>query len=627
MQFRTDISFLRAVSVVVVMLYHFQVPPFSGGFIGVDVFFVISGFLMTQITLKSFDQNTFSLREFYIKRIKRIVPAMHFMLYFVLLISLVFFFRADLKLNAKYVLLADFFCSNIYFWRYLNYFTSGDNILLHTWTLGVEWQFYLIYPLLLLLLRKVYLRNDKLFWQILASITVLSFVLMLMYFTKDNNFTFYMLPTRFWELSIGGLAFGLGRSSFTVDPAARKTLTYISLAVIIFCSVYVSESFVWPSYFTVLPVLATSIVLSFNISSVLFSSKIVKILGDISYSLYLWHWPWLILFKYFGFLEAKYIALLVILSVGSALVSYYFVERKKIFSDLRLIALSAILLAGVSSLIFINPESFRSLSIYQSKKFEIANYSADYIQRYQNEQFNPCGCYVSNNEPISTYNREACLKIDITKKNILLLGDSHMAQFSSSLRKHPEYNWMETSMGYVLPVGRKNGSDQRWELQQNVFENFVYKKNSKVDLVLISVHWLMRRSATINMSEEEVLTGVHKLISKLHDEKVNYLFIGQSEVYSLPFPKIIMLKNFNRVSDDFLSQEAAEMSEKLKRIVPAERYVEIYQHDNIVKENSAGDQVYMFDGNHYSSFGAEQVVNKLILPHIKTLFTMTDDLK
>ena len=161
MKFRTDISFLRAVSVLVVMLFHFQVKPFQGGFIGVDVFFVISGFLMTQIILKGMDTEKFSLKQFYIKRINRIIPPLQILLLFVLFISVVFFFQSDLRLNAKYAFLANFFVSNIYFWKYIDYFSSTDNILLHTWSLGVEWQFYLIYPLLILLLKPLIKKNNK----------------------------------------------------------------------------------------------------------------------------------------------------------------------------------------------------------------------------------------------------------------------------------------------------------------------------------------------------------------------------------------------------------------------------------------------------------------------------------
>lgn len=210
MKFRTDISFLRALSVIIVMFFHFGIPGFSGGFIGVDVFFVISGFLMTQIILRNFEKETFSLKDFYTKRVKRIIPPLQVVLLFVLLISSVFFFQSDIKLNAKYVLLADYFVSNIYFWNYQDYFTSTDNILLHSWTLGVEWQFYMIYPVILLVLRKIYFNRRKIFWIILTALCISSFLLMVGIGRSSVNFIFYMLPTRFWELSIGGLAYGIG---------------------------------------------------------------------------------------------------------------------------------------------------------------------------------------------------------------------------------------------------------------------------------------------------------------------------------------------------------------------------------------------------------------------------------
>ena len=135
--FRYDIGALRALSVLSVVLYHFKVPFFSGGFMGVDVFFVISGFLMSKIILEGFSKENFSLKIFYYKRIYRIFPALIVLLLFILLLSNIFFFASDSRLNAKYSFLSLFFISNLYYWLYINYFelASQANILLHTWSL------------------------------------------------------------------------------------------------------------------------------------------------------------------------------------------------------------------------------------------------------------------------------------------------------------------------------------------------------------------------------------------------------------------------------------------------------------------------------------------------------------
>lgn len=204
MHFRTDISFLRALSVIIVMLFHFNVPYFSGGFIGVDVFFVISGFLMTQIIIRSIENDKFSLKDFYKRRAIRIMPPFLALLIFVLIISIILLLQQDVRLNGIYSFYASIFASNIYFWKYVDYFTGVNNILLHTWSLSVEWQFYLLYPLIILFSKKTLKGSDTQLWIILGVLTFSSFALMLYTTHRDNGFAFYMMPTRFWELCAGG---------------------------------------------------------------------------------------------------------------------------------------------------------------------------------------------------------------------------------------------------------------------------------------------------------------------------------------------------------------------------------------------------------------------------------------
>ncbi len=616
MKFRTDISFLRAISVLMVMFFHFQITGFSGGFIGVDVFFVISGFLMTQITLKGFEYHKFSLIDFYIKRAKRIIPALQVMLIFVLLISVLFFFIADLKLNAKYVFLANIFTSNIYFWKYQNYFASGDNILLHTWSLGVEWQFYLIYPLILLLLKRLYLTLEARFWWILLAIMLSSLGLMFHLHRIDNNFSFYMLPTRFWELSIGGLAFGLGKK-ITFRKIQKNILVIVSAIGILSGVYFISESNIWPSPVTIIPVFATAAILSVNLDSKIFDNKIVKVLGDLSYSMYLWHWPWFILFKYFGLLDNVQVLMLIVLSLFSAWLSFKFIEKNSFFCNGIVITLICGLIGVISAGIYLKTDSFRKFSIYQNEKFQIANYSEEYKQKYRAKQFNPCGCYVTDNDKLTQFNNNKCLTLSDSKKNILLLGDSHMAQFSSEFRKHIEYNWLELSLGYILPIPTNNGLKERKDFQNSILEQYVFTPKPKVDLVIISVHWLMYHNPNINLSQQEVLDGIQQLITKLEQHKVKYLFIGQTEAYTLPYPKILMLKQFGREDSEFLRDEGLQFNNKLKAIIPKNHYIDIYNLKNINKYKEAEKLPYMFDSNHFTSYGASQVVKQFVMPYLK----------
>lgn len=611
MNFRTDISFLRAVSVLVVMLFHFQVKPFSGGYIGVDVFFVISGFLMTQIIIKGIDSGKFSLKQFYIKRIARIIPPLQFLLAFVLMVSVIFFFQSEIRLNAKYAFLADAFVSNIYFWKYIDYFSSTDNILLHTWSLGVEWQFYLIYPLIILFLKSIFKNNGKIFWGVLGIISLLSFITMIMTLQSDNNFAFYMLPTRFWELSIGGLAFSIGKK-YTPNTISKYAIVSLGISGILLSSIFISEKNIWPSFYTLIPVLCTIGVLTVNLEAKIFNVKMMQFFGNISYSLYLWHWPWFILFKYFGFIGAWSTVILIGISILSAYLSFKLIEKNKKLSNIYFALISSVVLAVASALLFSKPDLLSKLSIYQTKKFQIADYENKYRENGKDKQFNPCNCFITNGQKINEYDSKRCLMISETKKNIFLIGDSHSAQYSSSLRNLSDINLLEASAGYVFPFPGSRGKKDTKRLMDYVFNEFIPKNHQRINLIIISAHWLMKDNPNLHYSEEEIKRGVLETIAYMNKFHINYVFLGQTETYNMSYPKILMLKNFCRKESEFVNSEALKMNEMLKNIVPKNNYIDLYENKSINKVDKTGEIPYMFDGNHYSKFGAQQVVKNII---------------
>lgn len=618
MKFRTDISFLRALAVVIVMLFHFGVFGFEGGFIGVDVFFVISGFLMTQITINGFEKGNFSLKDFYFKRIKRIIPALQVVLLFVLLMSAVFFFQSDVRLNAKYVFLADFFISNIYFWKYQDYFSSTDNILLHTWTLGVEWQFYMFYPLLLLALRKVYFKAKRYFWISLSLICLISFLSMLFIGKSNTNFIFYMLPARFWELSIGGLAFYMG-VHFKPSRLLKNIIVGMSTLILIISTYCITESLLWPSVYSLFPILSTTAILMVNADYQIFNNPIVQFLGNISYSLYLWHWPWFILFKYFGFVQPEYIVVLIIVSILSAYLSYRFIETKKQMASVKVSLLAVFIVAGLSTLIFIKPEVVKPISIYQNKKFEIGNFTEKYSKDGREKQFNSCGCFVSNNQTIKEYNFKECLKLSDSKPNVFLFGDSHAAQFSESLRKLKDYNIIEASVGYTFPTQNSKGKPGLVELNRYIYDEFLPKNKDKINLVLISAHWFMRTNVHLKYSEDEILLSIKKTIEYFKTHNIPYLIIGQTEYYSLNYPKVVMLKNLGKKEDEFYVKKGFEFNQKMKSIIPSQNFIDVYLNSKINHFDNKKQLPYMFDNNHLTTYGADQMVEKLILNRMRDI--------
>ena len=217
--YRPEIDGLRAVAVLSVIIFHAGVESMSGGFIGVDVFFVISGFLITRIVLKSIDNQSFSFSDFYARRLKRLLPAA------IALIVITIAFGAFILSPNRYIELAksgassSLFMANIWFMKNSGYFDLSTQIspLVHMWSLSVEEQFYLFYPMLMIAANRLGgLKGIKLF---IFSTLVISFVFNLWMVSRSPNFAFYMLPTRAWELAIGALInfVALPKKNATVD--------------------------------------------------------------------------------------------------------------------------------------------------------------------------------------------------------------------------------------------------------------------------------------------------------------------------------------------------------------------------------------------------------------------------
>lgn len=290
--FRPDINGLRAWAVIAVILFHFNVPGFSGGFVGVDVFFVISGYLMTAIVNKGLELGSFSLFAFYAARIRRIVPALLVLCMALLAIGYFLLSPLDYKQLATHVVTALGFVSNVKFWSEAGYFdvASHEKWLLHTWSLSVEWQFYLLFPILLATAWRLNPgRRTQLF--VLLAGTVLSFAASVVMTEHASNTAFYLLPARAWEMLAGGLVFLLSRQ-LCFSHAMRLVVELAGFAMVILAIVLFDGSTPWPGWRSALPVVGAVLVLAARRDRSLWTGyPLAQWLGDRSYSLYLWHWP------------------------------------------------------------------------------------------------------------------------------------------------------------------------------------------------------------------------------------------------------------------------------------------------------------------------------------------------
>ncbi|UCQ11985.1 acyltransferase family protein [Edwardsiella tarda] len=298
--FRHDINGLRAWAVVAVVCYHFGVPGFFGGFVGVDIFFVISGFLMTGIIIKGLECGSFSLRDFYLSRAIRIIPALLVLCISLLIFGWIWLPNVDYKMLSAHVGTAVAFVSNIKLWREAGYFdaASHEKWLLHTWSLSVEWQFYILFPIVCLLLWRWFGKRGVKITLVTAGLLSLSLSI---YASRHwPGAAFYLLPTRAWEMLAGGLVWWVTRT----QPIPRQWVVFTELvgfSLIILSITTFDPEMQWPGYLALIPVMGTMLVLAANRQhSWLTANSFACRIGASSYSIYLWHWPLVVLLAYAG---------------------------------------------------------------------------------------------------------------------------------------------------------------------------------------------------------------------------------------------------------------------------------------------------------------------------------------
>ena len=324
---RSDIDFLRAISVVAVVVYHLPVASEFSGFIGVDVFFVISGYLITTILRRSLAEENFSAREFLFRRFQRLFLPVWFMLVVFFVVAWLSFPTYDLQRAAKEGWFSIVAMSNIFYGFQGNYFSDPlDKFFLHTWSLSVEVQFYLFVAFLGLTLLKIQ-RISAPGYFILFGI-LLGFVAMIWVASVKATVAFYLMPTRLWEFALGGLV-----CMFSVENNSHKKLLAGIGYMVLFTSPFVVfGDRNWPGYSTLAPTLGATLVLLSSYQLNMFSSKLVRWLGSRSYAIYLWHWPLISLFYFWGFgdlFSTFFLCVSVIaLTVVLAEISYLFIERR-----------------------------------------------------------------------------------------------------------------------------------------------------------------------------------------------------------------------------------------------------------------------------------------------------------
>ena len=538
MTYISDIDGLRCLAVMSVIFFHSGFEFIPGGFIGVDIFFALSGFLITSIIYPNILQKTFSFSNFYKRRARRLLPASMAMT-FITVLTFSLFYPPDLfAIVADSALASLAFISNIYFWQTTGYFSPslGFQPLLHTWSLSVEEQFYFIFPLTLFILCSVTIFRKSVF-TLLSIACGLSLLLAVIYAPTNLSFIgFYVLPTRFYEMGLGALLAIL----LCHNPNIFKTTKLFrecGLFMIVLSLFFYTKKLSFPSFYPLLPIIGTLLIIADNRQKGLifkfFTFKPFVWIGLLSYSLYLWHWPLWVALKWFvsepssGIVFIYFITLFIVSSL-----SYYFIEnpmRKASFYSGRMkpSLVLGVLLSASSAVLFVS--IYSNANLINKPKPEILIYQSALINEpYRSE--------CTDTKRLKGKYKICELSVSTAGKyNILLWGDSHASALMSALVKsNPKLNvyaFNTSGCPPLLAVDRNASADCR---EHNEYIKKVLNDNpTKFDLVLNVGAWnnyidykLVSTDNTYN-PRSALLEGISFTANFYYSNGINFLFLAQ----------------------------------------------------------------------------------------------------
>ncbi len=544
LKYRPDIDGLRAVAVLSVMAFHMELAHFSGGFVGVDVFFVISGYLISAIVFSEISQGTYSITSFYERRIRRIFPALFAMLIVFSVCALFYMFSSEMVNYAKSLLAASASVSNFYFWQHSGYFDAPTlNPLLHTWSLAVEEQFYIFFPIYLWAVRRFYPQRLRLSVYVLVVASLIASVVVVHY---SRSTAFYMPYTRAWELLIGTVL------ALEVLPRLSSTLlrnfaAFLGIAMIVYSVLAYKPTTLFPGLSALVPCGGAALIIYAGEAGPTLIGRMLSwrpavFIGLISYSLYLWHWPVILLHKAGLLLNMRMMPAVlverlaprhyddiveVLLSIVLAYLSWKFVENPFRSGRLRLSGRPLFLTAGVTAAACIAFSIFAISSAgIQGRMAPEAERIASYHSSFR-QSFRMGSCFLTPEFSMKDFDPSKCMQIESDKKNYLILGDSHAATIWPGLVSAlAPSNVLQASVSACRPVLRQSASSTCHQMMDYVFNDFLI--HNKIDGLLLHARW-----------ETRDLDALTETIQWADQHAVPVILLGPYPEYDAPLPRLL----------------------------------------------------------------------------------------
>lgn len=618
MKYRAEVDGLRAVAVLPVIFFHAGFSQIRGGFVGVDVFFVISGYLITQIISQDLSLGKFSITDFYVRRAKRILPALFLVLAFTSTCAALISDKDFLSKYASTLISVTTFSTNIYFWKTASYFdTSSEyNPLLHMWSLAVEEQYYLFFPIILAFLwktRPIY-RSTLLIAMFIISLAVADWGSV-----YAPTSTFYLLPTRFWELLAGGIAaiYGVHWSQAQEGRLQAQLLSLLGLALIVWSILTVDELTPFPGRYAIAPVLGTVLIILFarpgTLTGALLSSAPFVFVGKISYSAYLWHQPLFVFYRQTVPVMSVAAALLLIaLTLVLAYLSWKFVEtpfRQTKLSQWRVLSVSA---AGLVAFTVVGPV----LQVYANTK-QWGPQQAKLIALSDYKIPRQGSCFLDSGRQSPDKFTTDCRVSG--RRGILVWGDSHAAALASGFAEQgePVAQFTATSCPPLM-VDAFKAHRYCYAINQFVLSEVA---RAKPRIVVLDGYWA--RFAT---RVEAIQTTIAMI--KAASPATQVLVMGEAPLWPVSLPKfLIMTKTFASAAKDgelvYVTNpkldEIRRSDAKIRALVsPNATFMPmdgiLCKQDSCAAyiKNGADVSITAYDYGHLTRFGASLVTARIL---------------
>jgi peptidoglycan/LPS O-acetylase OafA/YrhL len=626
--YREDIDWLRAIAVLAVVAFHFEAPAVFGGFVGVDIFFVISGYLITGIIQSKVKSGTFSFARFYERRVRRLLPALYAMVALTAIPSFHYLLTSERQEFFRSVAAVVTFTSNFFFWFQTGYFDHAavEKPLLHTWSLAVEEQFYLALPLLLWVLLR-FARGGRIALPIaLGAMALASFALSVWLMRTDRSANaFFMSPPRAWEFLIGGI---VAIEDFPVlrNALAQRVARGIALVLIAIPIFSLRQGPGFPGFNALLPCVgAAAFIWSGIVVPTLTRNRysplnVVKFFGQISYSLYLWHWP---LFTFARFSKSSLVLdpldkiALFALTVAISYLSWRFVEQPFRSGTLAPTRRAAFRIAGLSTVVLL---AGSAVGIVVSRTPSDADRVALQLESYNDYNYQPLYRFRSCFAPVGDVLGDACLGFASGKTNVLLWGDSLAAHYFHGLRKSTDpqaVNMMQATQAACMPTfnaaAQGNAACRSFATQMDAFFS-----DRKPDLVILSADWLEYARPP---RFDGMIADVRQTISQLNGLGVAVVLLGPAVQFRTRLPSMLMrahLRNVDADPSDFVLPDIFSLDQKMKAALPAHaRFSYISVVDAICPTRQCpltidGGIPLAWDHAHLTAEGSVYVMERLV---------------